>query len=64
MSDQREREAALSRRFGMKPESVEKLRDFNEAQTDWYATCRKCGTRLEGTLADIRKGCTCGKQGQ
>lgn len=49
------REAALRRRFGTDEESKAKLDKFNEAQTDWYTTCRVCGASLRGSLEDMRK---------
>lgn len=47
----------------MKPRPTEKdreearvrLNEFNAKQTDWYATCRVCGARLEGSIAQIKE---------
>lgn len=55
MSDQPQREALLKRKFGMSEEGVAKLRKFNDMQSDWYATCQKCGEKLEGTLKQIKE---------
>lgn len=37
------------------------VKKFNEEQTNWTATCRKCKVELSGTLAEIR-GHVCGKE--
>jgi hypothetical protein len=55
MSDQRYREAALRRRYGMSPQRAAELRSFNEAQSDWTARCRVCGEVLQGTPAQLRE---------
>lgn len=31
------------------------VKKFNNAQTDWYGVCQKCGAYLEGTLAQLRE---------
>jgi len=53
--DRKQREAALQRRFGMSAGSLVRLREFNEAQTDWEATCPICKVTLRGTLEELRK---------
>jgi len=55
MNERVRREAAMGRRFGLRPERQAELKAFNEKQTDWEATCRACGTQLFGTLAQLRK---------
>lgn len=40
-----------------------KLEAFNEEQTDWYGTCRKCGGAIRGSLKDIREH-KCGSKAQ
>ena len=38
----------------------EAVKQFNEEQKDWTATCRICGQKLTGTLSEIRAhGVTC-----
>lgn len=53
--DQEARLAAMSRRYGQSPEAKEKADKVNEAATDWYAFCRKCGKKITGTLAQMRE---------
>lgn len=36
------------------------VKQFNEEQKDWTATCRLCKVKLIGTLTEIR-GHVCGK---
>lgn len=55
--DRKYREFALKNRYGMDEESAEKLRKFNEEQTDWFTECKNCGLRREGTLAELRLAC-------
>lgn len=52
-------EVGLRRRLGMSQENREELSKFNEQQTDWFTTCRKCGTHREGSIADLKKPCGC-----
>jgi hypothetical protein len=47
------REAAALR-TGPGPELRARIREANEAATDWRATCRVCGETLTGTLAELR----------
>lgn len=55
MTDQPQREAALNRRVGLRPEGQESLTAFNNAQNDWRGVCRRCGAALEGTLVELRE---------
>lgn len=32
----------------------EAVRKFQEETEEWYATCKKCGVKLKGTLAQMR----------
>ena len=54
MSDQKYREAALARRYGMSAEAKERLDEAN-AIAQWYGKCRVCGAELKGTPAEIAK---------
>lgn len=56
-------EAGLKRRHGMPDEQKEEVKKFNEAQTDWYAYCVKCGIKRTGSLAELRKPCECKNDG-
>ena len=58
MRDQAQREAKLKRDFGTTQAHRENLRAFNAKQDDWYATCRVCGNKRTGTIAEITKPCT------
>lgn len=55
MTEKRAVEAALHRRYGMSQEQREVMAQVNALATDWYATCPKCGTILEGRLTTIRE---------
>ncbi len=35
--------------------AAEELAAFNNAQTDWYGTCRKCGVELKGSLKTLKE---------
>lgn len=39
----------------MSQEARDKLNKYNEAQTDWKGTCRKCGKVVTGSLKDLRE---------
>lgn len=52
---------ALQSRAGMTAEAAETIQKFNEQQTDWYTTCRKCKADLRGTLAQL-KAHSCGTE--
>lgn len=49
----------LQRNFGQSDAVRMHVREQNAIKTDWFGHCRKCGVRLEGTLAEL-KGHTCG----
>lgn len=57
MSDRTERalRVKLRRLAGASTETSERIRTYNEAQTDWEGVCRVCGVRLTGTLAALRE---------
>lgn len=55
MDDQRERVDKMTRSLGMSSEAKATLAKAMDAQTDWTATCRKCGEKLTGTMAQIRE---------
>lgn len=55
MSEQERIEAAMRNHLGMTEEKKASLTAFNEAADDWTATCRVCGAKLKGTLAQLRE---------
>lgn len=62
--DRKAREFKLSRGSGAQPHVREWIAQEN-AKLQWYATCRSCGARREGTPAELAKPCECahGDQG-
>ena len=60
--EQAARLVAVQRRYGLEPPAREQLTQFNEAQSDWYGVCKRCGASRRGTLAELRRPCPgCGK---
>jgi hypothetical protein len=55
MKEQKNYEAALTRRLGTSEGHRERLEAHNRAQHDWYGTCRLCGRRLRGSLGDMEE---------
>lgn len=39
----------------MTKDAQEQLKAVNAAQNDWTATCRVCGSKLQGTLASLKE---------
>lgn len=56
-------ERFLGRRYGQTTEERARVKLFNDAQSDWTATCRICGAVLTGTPAQL-KAHTHGEQSQ
>jgi hypothetical protein len=56
-------ERMMGRNFGMSEATKEKLAKQNAQFNDWYGVCRKCGQSLTGSLEELRKGHSCGKEG-
>lgn len=38
----------------MTPEAAQTMRDFNDAQTDWFGVCRVCKQRVHGDILSLR----------
>ena len=53
------KDAVFRRRVGMDAEGRARLRDANTLSSAWWTTCRKCGTRREGTMTTLRDRCGC-----
>ncbi len=43
------------RKREMSPQAAARVKEFNEEQRDWYATCPVCGARLRGSLGELTK---------
>lgn len=52
-------EGAMRRRIGMSNEGAERLKRFNQSQSDWYGTCRQCGKARVGTMAELARAHGC-----
>lgn len=52
--EQKAIEHAMQLRSGMPADDAARLAAFNEEQHDWFAFCPKCGSRLEGSLKELR----------
>lgn len=59
MKDQRRIEAELERRHGMPDTQREEMNAALAKMDDWYTTCRKCGIRRSGTIAQLKGPCEC-----
>jgi hypothetical protein len=61
MESQERRQEATERMFrrrcGMDEAKAQELYDYQAAQPDWYGTCRACGLKRRGTLADLAGPC-------
>lgn len=49
------RSAALKRRYGALPDTVDRVKLNDASFDDWRGRCRHCGEDLEGTLAELRE---------
>lgn len=64
MSEDRHRraaETALRRRAGMSADKARAVQRTFEAQDDLFTTCRRCGERRQGTLAELMMDHGCGR---
>lgn len=59
--NQRAREALMQRRLGMGETERARLKVANAKMDDWVGVCRKCGTRLEGRIDELKEH-ECGEQ--
>lgn len=64
MTDDRSRDrdlriAKLDRMVGMRPEEKQRIADLQAQYTDWTTTCRWCGQKRTGTIAELSKPHNC-----
>lgn len=50
---------AAARHTGMNTARARRLAQKNLEADDLYTICQKCGTKLTGTLEEIKEGCDC-----
>jgi hypothetical protein len=62
MSDRKQREFKIARKFGMHPSTREWMHAEHEKLPDWTGSCRKCGVTLTGHPSQL-KAHVCGSEG-
>lgn len=56
-------EAKVGRMRAGPAKARQRLAEAAKTQADWWGLCRKCGTRIEGTIASLKEH-TCGEPSQ